>query len=108
MDRVPWTHEQLQALIPKVEADLKRVEDEEGGDVKPVPPLTKDECLEYFWRLMDSAAQRALTKQEIFIHGQLLAQYEQSILAERLGKKGRYYVIPEDQIMGLLDENNVR
>lgn len=102
--RVPWTHEELQVLIPKLEAKLKAVEDEEGGDVKPVPPLTKDECLDYFWRLMDSAAVRPLNKQEIFIHGQLLAQFEQAILAERLGKKGRYYVIPEDKIMGMLND----
>jgi hypothetical protein len=36
--------------------------------------------------------------------GQLLACFEQAIRAEMLGKKGRYFVMSEDQINGMMAE----
>lgn len=104
-ERIPWTHEELQAMLPKVEAQLEQAEaeaKEEGAILKPLPPMTVEECKEYFWRLMDSAAERPLTLDECGLHGQLLAQYEQAVMARFLGKKGRYYVISEDNVLEMM------
>ena len=100
MKRIPWTHEELQAMIPKVAAELQEIESQQPG-IKPIPPLAKQECMEYLYGLLDIASRRALTKEECCLLCQLMAQFEQAILAERLGKKGRFYVIPEDEIMKL-------
>lgn len=104
-ERIPWTHEELQAMLPRVEAQLEKAEEEakaEGATLKPLPPLTEEECKQYFWRLMDSAADRPLTLDECGLHGQLLAQYEQAVMARCLGKKGRYYVISEDNVLEMM------
>lgn len=98
----PWTREELNELIVNIEKAADKIEDEEaefGNDIKPVPPLTKQEALDYLNSIIDIGSNRILTRQECFIHGQLLAQFEQSIIAEHLGKKGRYYVIPEEKVM---------
>lgn len=103
----PWTHEELRAMLPAARANLEKLEaeitEQDGADVKAVPPSTKEECMDYLWRLMDIAVERPLQRKEITLFGQLLAQFEQSILAERLGKKGRYYCIPEDKIMEMVN-----
>lgn len=104
-ERIPWTHNELQSMIPKIEARLEEAEaeaKEEGTTLKPLPPLTEQECLEYFWRLMDSASQRPLTLEECGLHGQLLSQFQQSVMARCLGKKGRYYVISEDNVLEMM------
>lgn len=101
----PWTHEELKALLPVMREELGRLEaeiaEEDGAEVRAVPPSTKEECLDYLSRLMQIAMTRPLERREVTLHDQLLAQFEQAILAERLGKKGRYYCIPEDKIMEL-------
>lgn len=95
MKRVPWTREELQTLIPKLEKQLAEAEAEHEEEIKPLPLLNKEECLDYFYRLMDIAAERPLTKRECFMHGQLLAVFEQQVMAQILCKNpGRYYVIP--------------
>lgn len=106
MDRIPWTHEELQGLIPKLDKKLSEVEAEQEEEIKPLPPMTTTECLDFFWRFMDIAAERPLTQRECFIHGQLLAIYQQAVLAESMGKKGRYYVIPEESIAKLVKEKD--
>lgn len=105
MTRKPWTHEELQAMIPVLESKLQKQEDlaaTNGEELKSIPPLTRDECLEYFFRLLDTASKRPLTLQECGLHGQLLAQFEQSAMALALGKSGRFYVISEERIMQML------
>ncbi len=89
-----WTHEELEALIPIIDQKLKIIEE----DFKPLPPLTKEECLEYFTRFYNIANTRALALHETFLMGQLLSCFEHAIKAEMLGKKGRYIVMSEDEI----------
>jgi hypothetical protein len=97
----PWAHEELHEFFPEAKTRLEKQirEIEANEEARPLPPLSKDECIKYFFRLMDAAVERPLTRKETFIHGQLLAQFEQSVLAESLGKQGRYYVISEDHIV---------
>jgi hypothetical protein len=109
MDRVPWTFDDLEYLIPKLEKDLDDAEEEQKKEqlpgqeeVKPLPPMTEGECIEYFNRLLDAAGTRALTARECFLHGQLLAQFKQASIAAALGKKGRFYVISENDIAQML------
>ena len=96
----PWTFEELKALIPKIEAEMTRQEEEIGHEVKPLPPMTQDECMEMFVRLMDAAHARPLNKQECFLHGQLMSAYRQAVMAEMLGKdkNERYIVVSETQL----------
>lgn len=110
MNRVPWTREDLEYLIPKIERELTETEEEQRKlqlpgqeEVKPLPPMTSGECLEYFCRLMDSSVERPLTARERFLHDSLLAQFKQASVAEALGKKGRYYLIDEQDIMHILN-----
>lgn len=56
----------------------------------------------YFYRLVGHAAKRPLTQQECFVHGQLLAMFEQACWAKARGYKGRCYVIPEEKIDAIL------
>lgn len=107
--RTPWTREELEYLIPQLEEKL--VEDEQSqredqlhgqDEVKPLPPMTMDECKDYIWRMMDAAKERPLTSRECFIFGQLLQALQQCVMAEMLGKKGRYYVVSEDQTVEIL------
>jgi len=101
----PWTHAELEALLPVVKENLHRLEaeitEEDGAEIRAVPPSTREECLEYLSRLMQIAMTRPLERREITLHDQLLAQFEQAILAEQLGKKGRYYCIHEERILEL-------
>jgi len=105
MSRLPWTRAEIElTLIPKIERKLAEMVAAETHTVKPLPPMTTAECLEYFSRLMDAACERPLTEQEAFVHGQLLSIYKQACWAEALGKKGRFFVIHESQIQKLMDE----
>lgn len=105
MKHIPWTHEELQAAIPKLEKGLDQIvaeEAEQGNEVKPLPAMTFEECREYFDRIMDIASERPLTKSECFIHGQLLCCFEMAVRAEMLGKKGRYFVFSQESIEQML------
>lgn len=103
--RIPWTREQLNEMIPKLDALLAEAEASQEEEVKPMPPMTYDECFDFLLRLMDAAGERPLTQRECFMHGQLLAVFEQQVIAKTLGfKQGRYYVIPEEKLNELLKE----
>lgn len=93
-----WSHEELQAMIPVAKRRLAEAEAQQPFEVRGLPPLALEECLEYFSGLMDLAAKRPLTPQEVFLHDQLLSQFRQATWAEALGKKGRFYVIPESAL----------
>jgi len=101
MKRLPWTKQELEQFLPKLDKQLSDIEATEVG-IKPLPAMEQQECLDYFYRLMDIAAVRPLTKQETFLHGQLLAVYAMAVTAEVLGKKGRSFVIHEDKINEIL------
>ncbi len=101
--RVPWTRDEIEALIPKIEKSLHDAESGRGGNVKPMPPMTADECTDLMQRLLDSAATRPLSLDECFMFGQLLSCYRQAIQAEMLtGKNGRYFVMSENDINSFL------
>lgn len=103
-DRTPWTHDELQKLIPQLEAELKAEEDECDFELKPLPKLSQQECLDYFNRLMDTASERPLTNQECGLHGQLLCVFRQTVMAEMLGqgKDKRFMVVSEDDVARIL------
>lgn len=73
-------------------------------NVKPLPPMTGDECMEYLIRLIDTAAGRPLMSAECFVFGQLLAQFRQASWVEAMGIKERCYVIPEAHIDAYLQK----
>ena len=94
-----WSHAELQALIPLMNAQLKQMEAAEDFEVKPLGPMTQDEARELINRILATAETRQLTRQECFLHGQLLAQFAAACIAEVLtGKKGRFLVVSEDDI----------
>jgi hypothetical protein len=110
----PWNREELEYLIPKLEEKLDRVEEEQRDsqlhgqeEVRPMPPMEVDECVGYLIRLVDAASKRPLTSREIFMHGQLLCVFKQAVMAEMLGKKGRYVVVSEDGIAQILTQVRV-
>lgn len=71
----------------------------EYSNARPIPALSEDESREQIDALLDIAAERALTNDECFLFGQLLAQYRMSIEARMLGRKGRYYVLSEEDVL---------
>jgi hypothetical protein len=97
--RISWTLQELEQLLPKLDKELSKIEAVEEEEVKPLLFMDKQECMDYFFRLMNIAAIRPLTSRECFIHGQLLCVFEMSVMAEALGKKGHYFVIHEDEIL---------
>jgi hypothetical protein len=102
MSRPMLTREELDAILPPLKRSIAATE-AEHPEARPLPPMTAEECLERFERLMDAAATRPLTLAECFLHGQLLACYRHAIRAETLGHEGRFFVIPEDDIRRLGD-----
>lgn len=102
--RSPWTHEQIQELLPKLKSNLQEMEAEDP-DIRPLPPMTVAEAKDYFFRLFDVASTRSLNPSECFIMGQLLSVFEQAVRAESLGKKGRYFVISEDDINRMMGKD---
>jgi hypothetical protein len=95
--RTPWTPEELKAETTMIDRRLKETEHEYPG-ARPVPPMTVDECKEHFFGLMGIAAEQPLTRDQCFLHGQLLSVLISAVRAEMLGKKGRYFVLSEEDI----------
>ena len=95
--RMPWTQEELDAFLPKLKKEIEQAE-ADYEDVKPLPPMTVEECADYLLRLIDRAKTRTLNESECFFHGQLLSVFQQAVRAETLGKKGRFFVISEADI----------
>lgn len=102
MPKLPWTREELDQLIPKIEAQISEIEDTRDGPVKPLPVMTLEECMRFFLRMLDVAKRRALSDDECFLMGQLLACYRMAVRADMLGKQGRFYVVAEDDIAALM------
>jgi len=102
--RQPWTHEQIQELLPKLKAKIAEQEVEDPN-IRPLPPMTVEECKEYFFRLTNAAETRPLTGDECCIWGQLLSVFQQAVRAETLGKKGRYFCLSEADINRMMDKD---
>ena len=105
MNRIPWSREELNRLIPHVEKRLAEAEASQEEEVRPVGPLTHEEARDLLVRLADLALTRPLTLRECFMHGQLLAAYEQACYAKYLGLKGRFYVIPESKVQDMINQS---
>jgi hypothetical protein len=95
-ERVAWTFAELDEVLPRLRAHLDAVEANQEEHVQPLPAMTVAECREYLNRVIDCASERVLSQRECFVFGMLLANYQMAVTAEVLGKKGRYYVISEE------------
>ena len=100
----PFTVDELKLIFAKSKTMLEDEEKEHDFELRAIPPLTKQEVIDLIFNLVGLSADRPLTSQERFIHGQLLAQFEQAVTAEVLGYKGRYYVTSEDKIRETLKQ----
>jgi hypothetical protein len=97
----PYTHEELDELKRGLEERLGRTE-REYPEARPLPPMDQEEAHEMLQTLLATAAQRALTRTESFLAGQLLASYRMAIEARMLGRRGRYYVLSESDLDKLM------
>jgi hypothetical protein len=70
-------------------------------NIRPLPPLDEEESRAYIDGILDLAGERALTTDECFLMGQLMAAYCMAIEARMLGRKGRYYMISEADMEAL-------
>ena len=95
----PWTHAELRAIVPVMEAQLEASVSVLDYEVRPLPVMSHAEVRDTLLNMMNVAATRALTPQECFIHGQLLAQLETAVRAQMLGFNGRFLVMTEAQIL---------
>jgi hypothetical protein len=95
--RLLWTHDELDAAIPKITAKIGEIEAEEEA-ARPLPPMTVEECLTFANRFLETAGERVLSHSERFMFGQLLSILVQAVRAEMLGKKGRYFCLSEADI----------
>ena len=102
-DRIPWTREELRAMLPRVEEKLDEAEAcFAPGAVRPLSPMTVSEARELILSQIHLSTSRILTAEESHLAGELLAVFEMAVRAEMLGKRGRYFVVSEDQIDGMM------
>lgn len=100
-DVLPWTKDELSKMLPNVERTFEQTQKEleaEGLNPRPLPPMTVDDCEDYFCRLLGIAEQRPLTRQESFLFGSLFSVYRQAVVAYTKGYKGAWFCISEDQM----------
>jgi hypothetical protein len=97
MPRAKWTHEEIAELKQKLEGSLHATE-EEHPDIKPLPPMDEEEAKNMLYVLFRAAAERLLSESESLLLGQLLAAYRMAVEARMLGRKGRYFVVSEEEI----------
>jgi hypothetical protein len=95
--RTPWTHEQINEFLPNLKTDLAKQE-KANPNIRPLPPMTVEECRDFFFRLMSLASSRAITHDECCIMGQLLSVFQSAVRAEALGHKGRFFVVSEEDV----------
>jgi hypothetical protein len=96
--REPWTQADLEQLLPRIAGKVAAAKFSDP-DIRPLGPMTVDECRDLFCRLLDLATERPLTRAECFLHGQIEAVMIMAAKAEALGYKGRHFVVPEDEIL---------
>ena len=102
-ERLPYTRHELNRMFRTADKKRKKYE-EKYPEARPLPPMTEDECQEMFYRILDIAAERALTLEECFLHGQLLAQYRSAVWGTARGYKGRVFVVHEEALDALLKD----
>lgn len=101
--RNPWTHEEIQEFLPKLESELAQKESE-NPNIKPLPPMTLDECKTYLFRFIGLASERPLSGDEAFFLGQLISVFQSSVRAETLEYKGRFFVLTEDDVNQMIGQ----
>jgi hypothetical protein len=99
MIQPPWTMDELRRVIPHLETRLEenqaRCQAEEGFTPRPLPPMSTEECLDLFSRLLDRARAGPLAAADRFLFEQCLSAYQMAVRAETLGKSGRWFVFSE-------------
>lgn len=102
----PWTIEELQ---DKFKAQFEVLEFE-YPEARGLPPMTTKDALWFLNQIIETAYNRTLTTEEIFLHSQLLCNLTMAAKAEALGYKGRVFLITEDEFKErmevLTNENN--
>lgn len=101
MRQHPWTLKELTDLQKELNVFIEKTMEERPG-VRPLPPMLEDESRDLLLSLTEASRARLLTDDEIFMIGQLLSVYRMAVEARMLKKPGRYYVISEAQINGML------
>jgi hypothetical protein len=94
---LPWTHEELRALRDKLDVSIETTE-RERPNIRPLPPMEEQEAQDLLLDLAETAITRCLTRDEVFMIGQLLRCFGMAVQAKTLKKPGRYFVISEEQI----------
>jgi hypothetical protein len=99
--RSAWTIEELDGLKHRLERSINRTE-EEFPNLRGLPPMTEDEAKDMLLAFIDTATTRPLTVDESALCEQLVCQFRMAVQAQMLGRKGRYYVLSEDEISKLM------
>ena len=100
MARLPWRRDDLDALLPPIGAidEWMAAYEAEHCDVRWLPVLSSPQCRDYLARLMVLATTRPLSPAEgEFLHGQLLARFEQAISRETSLRPRDYLVDPVEE-----------
>jgi hypothetical protein len=99
--KLPWTHEELQALQQKLTASIETFE-RDYPEVRPLPPMEEAEAQRLLMALTEAAIVRQLTVEESTLIGQLLCCYRMAVIASVLKRRGRYFVFSEDELTALM------
>jgi hypothetical protein len=93
----PYSHEELTDLRRRLGTRIEEHE-RENPNIRPLPPMTVEEAKEFILAFADAAATRVLTTDEVTLIGQGLAVYKMAVEAEMLKRKGRYFVLSEEDL----------
>jgi len=91
----PWTYEELERMKQSLSASLDQTE-KDRPNIRPLPPLSEEEAIDLLNVLIGTAHRRTLTEDEAFLHGQLLSCFRMAVRADSLGRKGRFFVLRQD------------
>ena len=92
-----WTHEQLQSMRRKLLDEIVEIK-QEFPNTRSLPPMSENEAFMMLSALCDVAQTRTLTRDEAFLHGQLLSAFRMGVMANTLGHNGRFFVVSEEDI----------
>lgn len=95
--RAEWTYEELEAMKAGLLEGIERTE-RENPNIRPLPPLEEGEARSLLQTLAETATYRLLTVDEEFLVGQLLSVFRMAVIADAMGKKGRYFVVSREDM----------
>jgi hypothetical protein len=105
------TYEELRDQIPKSPPfqSLSIEETEaEFPEARGLAPMTAGELRELILDVVNLAFERALTKDEFFLSGQLICAFEQAVAAAALGYRGRWFAMSEEVVLEHLAEGHFK